>query len=320
MKILVCFLISILLLGATTASSLNSANFVNAQGNNNQADIIMPNQQQQQQSQQPAIDLNEQEKTTLANLLIECPSGLFVYTGVNGQLVIACLIDGAYGKLFNKLGQEILNININSHSDNGNDNHDDKKGKRDHHHNDGPDRDCLFKPSLPKCESDNGECPDGFFQNGYEQCVPNHSDGCPDGYHSVDDDETGQCIKDSKGCPDGMEFRPDRKTCTYIEEEEPQTDTGNSDGDNSTSSNDNDEETPLTDVVQNPIISPTDINTEDSGPINEDDVTTPSDEDIEETPQQEDNESENQLDNNDSTEDEKETSGDNQEENEDSNN
>jgi len=56
----------------------------------------------------------------------------------------------------------------------------------------GPDGDCLFDPNLPKCASIDGECPDGFFQNGYEQCVP--AGGCPDGYHTVDDDETGRCF------------------------------------------------------------------------------------------------------------------------------
>ena len=38
--------------------------------------------------------------------------------------------------------------------------------------NEGPDGDCLFDPNLPKCASVDGDCPDGFFQNGYEQCVP----------------------------------------------------------------------------------------------------------------------------------------------------
>ena len=37
--------------------------------------------------------------------------------------------------------------------------------------------------------------------------------GCPDGYHTVDDDETGRCIPDSDGCPEGMIFRSDGKTC-----------------------------------------------------------------------------------------------------------
>ena len=84
--------------------------------------------------------------------------------------------------------------------------------------NEGPDGDCLFNPDLPKCASVDGECPDGFFQNEDEQCVPDHRDGCPDGYHSVDDDETGRCIPNSDGCPEGMIFRPDGKTCGYKED------------------------------------------------------------------------------------------------------
>ncbi len=82
--------------------------------------------------------------------------------------------------------------------------------------NEGPDGDCLFDPNLPKCASVDGDCPDGFFQNGYEQCVP--VGGCPDGYHTVDDDETGTCIPNSDGCPDGMIFRPNGETCGYKED------------------------------------------------------------------------------------------------------
>ena len=75
----------------------------------------------------------------------------------------------------------------------------------------GPNNDCLFDPDLPKCASNEGECPDGFFNNDDDQCVP--EGGCPDGYHTVDDDETGRCIPDSDGCPEGMIFRSDGKTC-----------------------------------------------------------------------------------------------------------
>ncbi|HTH22536.1 MAG TPA: hypothetical protein VL854_09990, partial [Nitrososphaeraceae archaeon] len=64
---------------------------------------------------------------------------------------------------------------------------------------------------LPKCDSVEGDCPDGFFNNDDDQCVP--EGGCPDGYHTVDDDETGRCIPDSDGCPEGMIFRSDGKTC-----------------------------------------------------------------------------------------------------------
>ncbi len=77
----------------------------------------------------------------------------------------------------------------------------------------GPDRDCLFNPSLPKCAAIDGGCPEGFNQNGDEQCVP--EGGCPEGYHTVDDDESGQCIPNSEGCPSGMIFRTNEKTCGY---------------------------------------------------------------------------------------------------------
>ncbi len=79
----------------------------------------------------------------------------------------------------------------------------------------GPDRDCLFNPSLPKCAAIDGKCPDGFFMNEDERCVP--EGGCPDGYHRVEDDETGTCYPNTKGCPEGMIFTPDRKNCEYKE-------------------------------------------------------------------------------------------------------
>ncbi len=63
--------------------------------------------------------------------------------------------------------------------------------------NSNPDGDCLFDPSLPKCAPDeNGNCPEGFYMNGYEQCFPAH-DRCPSGYHSHEDDESGRCIPDN---------------------------------------------------------------------------------------------------------------------------
>ena len=67
----------------------------------------------------------------------------------------------------------------------------------------GPDEDCLFNPSLPKCASDNGICPEGFFQNEDGNCVPDHPNGCPEGYHSHEDDETGQCIPNDVPCSPG---------------------------------------------------------------------------------------------------------------------
>src|SRR5690242_9173441 len=59
----------------------------------------------------------------------------------------------------------------------------------------GLDNDCLFHPELAKCKSDNGKCPDGFFQNDDGNCFPKH-DKCPKGYHSHENDETGRCIPD----------------------------------------------------------------------------------------------------------------------------
>ena len=75
-----------------------------------------------------------------------------------------------------------------------------------------PDEDCLFDPSMPKCAPDeNGKCPEGFGMNEDGQCFPRG--GCPDGYHRVDDDESGRCIPNADGCPSGMIFRPDMKSC-----------------------------------------------------------------------------------------------------------
>jgi hypothetical protein len=81
----------------------------------------------------------------------------------------------------------------------------------------GPDEDCLFNPSLPKCASDNGECPEGFFQNEDGNCVPDHPNGCPEGFHSHEDDETGQCIPDSVPCEPGFIRDPDFPTCSQKE-------------------------------------------------------------------------------------------------------
>lgn len=41
--------------------------------------------------------------------------------------------------------------------------------------------------------------------------------GCPEGFHSVDDDESGLCYTNAKGCEyEGYIFRPDNKTCGEI--------------------------------------------------------------------------------------------------------
>jgi hypothetical protein len=68
--------------------------------------------------------------------------------------------------------------------------------------NNAPDKDCLFNPSLPKCASSGGKCPEGYLTNEEGQCVPLVSK-CPRGFHTVDEDETGTCYPDANGCPDG---------------------------------------------------------------------------------------------------------------------
>ncbi len=80
-----------------------------------------------------------------------------------------------------------------------------------------PDGDCLFDPDLPKCApGPDGKCPDGFAMNEDGQCFPRG--GCPEGYHRVDDDESGRCISNTEGCPEGMMFYPDKKNCGYKED------------------------------------------------------------------------------------------------------
>jgi hypothetical protein len=60
-----------------------------------------------------------------------------------------------------------------------------------------PDDDCLFNPSLNKCNPDqNGNCPSGFSLNGKEQCIPDKP--CPLGFTRHTDDETGTCYPVTK--------------------------------------------------------------------------------------------------------------------------
>lgn len=71
-----------------------------------------------------------------------------------------------------------------------------------------PDYSCLFDVFQTKCiPGSQQECTrPQFGQNEDATCFPmTLVDGewqweCPDGYHSVDDDETGQCYSDETGC------------------------------------------------------------------------------------------------------------------------
>ena len=55
-----------------------------------------------------------------------------------------------------------------------------------------PDDDCLYDPSLPKCASIDGKCPEGFNMNEDGQCYPDKP--CPLGFARVDNDESGACL------------------------------------------------------------------------------------------------------------------------------
>jgi hypothetical protein len=83
----------------------------------------------------------------------------------------------------------------------------------------GPDEQCLFDPSLPHCTPAPGEdCPAGFGTNDDGQCFP--LGGCPEGYHSNEDDETGTCYPDSEPCPEGQ-VRSDEGNYCVVPEPEP---------------------------------------------------------------------------------------------------
>ncbi len=74
-----------------------------------------------------------------------------------------------------------------------------------------PDFDCIYDVSQIHCIPGSAqECPKPQFSAGDpEMCFPKTLVNgewewkCPEDYHSVQDDETGQCYPDSEGCPDG---------------------------------------------------------------------------------------------------------------------
>jgi len=123
----------------------------------------------------------------------------------------------------------------------------------------GPDNDCLFNPSLPKCASDNGECPDGFFQNEDGNCVPSHPNGCPEGYHSHEDDETGQCIPNDVPCEPGyiliLEGKPSclkkEFACNEFPDANGCKNNDNDDDDNDDDNNDNGHNNKIIKIIKN---------------------------------------------------------------------
>jgi len=201
MKAIFGFLITILVLGI-------SSNSVAAQP-------VYPDQT----TTTAAIDLNNfdvstETKQKISTFFDQCPAGIILYKYM-GEMYVYCLLTPISGILHGLNGQQI-DVDIKVDDDNKHD------GKKHHNDNDGPDRDCLFNPSLSKCAPNpDGECPDDFNMNEDGQCFPDHPEGCPDGTHSEDDDESGRCIDDEEGCPDGMEMVGNN--CTYVETDDEQT-------------------------------------------------------------------------------------------------
>jgi hypothetical protein len=64
-----------------------------------------------------------------------------------------------------------------------------------------PDRSCMFDAYQLRCvPGADQECPEGFGNNDDSTCFFFHKEGCPEGYHSTDNDETGQCYSNEEGC------------------------------------------------------------------------------------------------------------------------
>jgi hypothetical protein len=84
-----------------------------------------------------------------------------------------------------------------------------------------PDESCLFDVTQPKCiPGEEQDCPKTFGTNEDGQCFPLNAEGvweCPEGYHSIDDDESGQCYPNDDGCPGGMVLREDQQSCIDVD-------------------------------------------------------------------------------------------------------
>jgi hypothetical protein len=89
-----------------------------------------------------------------------------------------------------------------------------KKPTQPHH----PDDDCLFNPSLNKCNPDqNGNCPSEFSLNGKEQCIPDKA--CPSGFTRHNDDETRTCypvIKEQQQQQTPPQSQPQQQPTTAV--------------------------------------------------------------------------------------------------------
>lgn len=98
---------------------------------------------------------------------------------------------------------------------------------------------CLLDPSLDSCPKPDPDqnCPEGWAQNEDGNCFPLHPEGCPSGYHSHEDDETGRCIPNSTPCEPGYVLITENKPSCLREEyacqEYPNTDVCKDDNGNS---------------------------------------------------------------------------------------
>ena len=64
-----------------------------------------------------------------------------------------------------------------------------------------PDRSCMFDAYQLRCIPGADQvCPEGFGNNDDSTCFLFHKEGCPEGYHSTDNDESGQCYSNEEGC------------------------------------------------------------------------------------------------------------------------
>jgi len=191
------------------------------------------------QKQQAVINLNNfsdlstETKQKISTFFEQCPVGIILYKYM-GQMYVYCLTTPVSGILYGLNGQPEVNVDVNVDSNDGsnNDNHKKHHDGKDHDKTKGgggPDGDCLFNASLPKCDPDkDGNCPKDFNLNEDGNCFPDHSDGgCPEGTHGVDDDETGQCYdNDEHECPSGTVLNEEGNNCGYIPETTTATDDG----------------------------------------------------------------------------------------------
>ena len=81
-----------------------------------------------------------------------------------------------------------------------------------------PDESSMFDAYQLHCiPGEDQECPEGFGSNEDATCFVSKKNGCPDGYHGEDDDETGQCYPDTKPCWPGMIRYPSDRAAPAVE-------------------------------------------------------------------------------------------------------